>query len=359
MTTLVTIRTPEGETYPLAIDGHLFVEPSDDVTTEIDTSSLWALPGLADAHAHLTMNSIADIRGTDDETMLANTSRNAWAHVENGVLLVLDKGGDSDITLVTLDHDADVRPDVYIAAGVIHPAGGYMRGFGDEVEPEHLLEFIRSKVDMRGGWVKIAADWPRRGVGPVTNYPLETLKEAVDVAHLAGARVAVHTMAYAASDAVAAGVDSIEHGPFLTHDDLAVLGARGGAWVPTVVNMQSSIDMLGPDSSGGRVLSRGLEKMRETIPIAEDLGVVLLAGTDLAIPHGQVAQEAIRLKEFGLSDKAATQAASTNAYTYVGRHNSITPGETADVVFVAQNPYEDVRTLLHPELIIRRGKLIG
>jgi imidazolonepropionase-like amidohydrolase len=359
MTTLVTIRTPKGETYPLAIDGHRFVEPSDDVTTEIDTSSLWALPGLADAHAHLTMNSIADLRGTDHETMRANTSRNAWAHVENGVLLVLDKGGDSGITLVTLDHDADVRPDMYIAAGVIHPARGYTAGFGDEVEPDHLVEFIRSKVNMRGGWVKIAADWPRRGIGPVTNYPLDTLKEAVDVAHLAGARVAVHTMAYAASDAVAAGVDSIEHGPFLTHDDLAVLGTRGGAWVPTVVNMQSSVDRLGPDSSGGRILSKGLEKMRETIPIAEDLGVVLLAGTDLAIPHGQVAQEAIRLKDFGLSDKAATRAVSTNAYTYVGRPNSITPGETADVIFVAQNPYEDVRTLLHPELIIRRGKVIG
>jgi imidazolonepropionase-like amidohydrolase len=358
MTTLVTIRTPEGALYPIAIDGNRFVEPSDDVTTEIDTSSLWALPGLADAHAHLTMNSIADIRGTDDATMVANASRNSWAHLENGVLLVLDKGGDSDITLVTLDHDADVRPDAYIAAGVIHPAGGYMPGFGDEVEPEHLVEFIKSRANKRGGWVKIAADWPRRGIGPVTNYPLETLKEAVDVAHLAGSRVAVHTMAYAASDAVAAGVDSIEHGPFLTHDDLAVLGARGGAWVPTVVNLQSSIDMLGPESSGGRILSKGLEMMRETIPIAEDLGVILLAGTDLAIPHGQVAQEAIRLKEIGLSNKAATQAASTNAYTYVGRHNSIAPGETADVVFVAENPYEDVHTLLHPEFIIRRGNFI-
>ena len=359
MTTLVTIRTPEGPMYEIAIDGHRFVEPSDDVTTEIDTSSLWALPGLADAHAHLTMNSIADIRGIDDDAMRANTSLNAWAHVENGVLLVLDKGGDSDITLVTLDHDADVRPDVYVAAGVIHPAGGYMRGFGDEVEPEHLVDFIRSKANMRGGWVKIAADWPRRGIGPVTNYPIETLKEAVDVAHLAGARVAVHTMAYAASDAVHAGVDSIEHGPFLTRDDLSVLGARGGAWVPTVVNMESSIDMLGPDSSGGKILSTGLERMRETIPVAESLGVVLLAGTDLAIPHGQVALEAIRLKEFGLSDKAATQATSTNAYSYVGRHNSIAPGETADVVFVAQNPYEDVTTLLRPALIIHRGRMIG
>ena len=359
MTTLVTVRTPDGEVFPIAIDGDLFVEPSDEVTTEIDTSSRWALPGLADAHAHLTMTSVNDIRGIDDETMLGNISRNCWAHLDSGVLLVLDKGGDSDITLVTLDHDADLRPDAYVAAGVIHPSSGYMAGFGDEVEPDDLVEFIRTKADMRGRWVKIVADWPRRGLGPVTNYPLETLRNAVDVVHQAGARVAVHTMAYAASDAVAAGVDSIEHGPFLTPDDLAALGARGGAWVPTLLNMQFSIDMLGQDSSGGRILSQGLEKMRETIPIAQDLGVVLLSGTDMAVPHGQVAQEAVRLKEFGLTDKEATQATSTSAYAYIGRPDSITPGLTADVVFFDENPYTDVTTLLAPKLIIRRGKMIG
>ena len=359
MTTLLTIRSPEGETYPIAIDGDRFVAPSDDVTTEIDTSALWALPGLADAHAHLTMNTVNDIRGMDEATMLGNISRNAWAHVENGVLLILDKGGDSEITLVTLDHDADLRPDAYIAAGIIHPAEGYMPGFGDQVEPNDLVDFVKVKATTRGGWVKIAADWPRRGVGPVTNYPFEVLKEAVDVVHEAGARVAVHTMAYAASEAVAAGVDSIEHGPFLTHDDLVALGQRGGAWVPTLLNMQSSIDILGTESSGGKILTRGLAQMRETLPLAEDLGVVVLAGTDMAVPHGQVALEAVRLKEYGLTNKAATHAASTSAYTYVGRPDSITPGATADVVFFEENPYEDVTTLLRPELIIHRGKKIG
>jgi len=359
MTTLLTIRTPGGEIYPIGIDGDQFVEPSGDATREIDTSAMWALPGLADAHAHLTMNSVSDIRGIDETTMLANIARNAWAHVENGVLLILDKGGDSDITLVTLDHDADLRPDAYIAAGVIHPTAGYMPGFGEQVEPEDLVEFVRTKAALRGGWVKVAADWPRRGMGPITNYPLEVLREAVDVVHEAGARVAVHTMAYAASDAVAAGVDSIEHGPFLTPEDLVALGARGGAWVPTLLNMRSSIDTLGSDSSGGRILGQGLEKMRETLPLAEDLGVVVLAGTDMAVPHGGVAQEAVMLKEFGLTDEAATRATSTNAYSYVGRPNSIAPGVVADVVFFADNPFDDVTALLRPNLIIHRGKAIG
>jgi imidazolonepropionase-like amidohydrolase len=99
--------------------------------------------------------------------------------------------------------------------------------------------------------------------------------------------------------------------------------------------------------------------MRETIPVAADLGVVVLAGTDMAVPHGQVAQEAVRLRDFGLSDKEATQATSTAAYTYVGRPDSIAPGAAADVVFFEQNPFDDVTTLLNPELIIHRGKVIG
>lgn len=359
MTTLLTIRTPAGATYPITIEGNLFTEPSDDVTTEIDTASLWALPGLADAHAHLTMNSLKDIEGMNDAAMLTNIPLNAWAHVENGVLLILDKGGDSELTLVSLDHDADLRPHVEVAGGLIHPEGGYMPGFGDEVEPDELIEFVRTKAVTRGGWVKIVADWPRRGIGPMNNYPLDTLAEAVKIAHESGARVAAHTMANAASDAVAAGVDSIEHGPFLSPDDLATLGARGGAWVPTLVNMLHVVDMLGADSSGGKLFAKGLENMRENLPLAEELGVTVLAGTDMAVPHGQVAKEALRLKEYGLTNRAATEATSTAAFSYVGRSDSIQPGQVADVVFFRENPFEDVATLQNPTLIIHRGKIIG
>lgn len=359
MTTLLTIRPPEGTPYTLAIDGTKFAAPDDRVTEEINTADLWALPGLADAHAHLTMTSSDDIMGISEETMRANIPVTAWAHVERGVLLILDKGGNTDTTLVTLDHDADLRPYAEIAGAMIHPAGGYMAGFGVEVEPEELVEYIRSTATTRGGWVKIVSDWPRRGVGPVNNYPLETLTEAVQIAHEAGARVAVHTMAHSASDAVAAGVDSIEHGPFLTEEDVRTLAARGGAWVPTVGNMRYWVEALGRESTGGTLLQTGLDRMEVNLPLAEKIGLTVLAGSDLAIPHGQIAKEAVLLRQYGLSDKAATIATSTAAYEYVGRENSLAAGNTADVVFFADNPYNDVAALDRPAKIIRRGKIVG
>jgi imidazolonepropionase-like amidohydrolase len=359
MTTLITIQPPEGDPYDLAIDGRVFVEPDDRVTKQIDTAHLWALPGLADAHAHLTMTALDDIAGTSDETMQANIPVTAWTHVERGILVILDKGGNTDATLLSLDHDADLRPFIEVAGAMIHPDGGYMKGYGVEVEPEDLVEHVRSTAATRGGWVKIVADWPRRGAGPVNNYPLDAMTEAVAVAHEAGARVAVHTMANAASDAVAAGVDSIEHGPFLTEEDLRALAGRGGAWVPTVGNQKHWVNALGPESSGGKLFKEGLDQMAENLPLAEELGLTVLAGSDLAIPHGQIATEARLLHEHGLTNRAATIATSSAAFTYVGRDAYLQPGSDADVVFFTDNPYHDVAILDDPQLIIHMGNLIG
>ncbi|MCZ7534053.1 MAG: amidohydrolase family protein [Acidimicrobiia bacterium] len=356
---VMIINMPSREPYEIGVSGSRFVE-ADESTVELpDTSDLWALPGLADCHAHVTMTSLREFDAITDESMRTAIPINTWAHLEHGVLLILDKGGKSDTTLVTLDHDADLRPFTETAGAMISPPGGYYgNGFGTEVEPDALVEHIRTKAATRGGWVKLVGDWPRRGQGPVNNWPQDVLTEAVRAVHDAGARVAIHSMAHSASDAVAAGVDSIEHGPFLTESDLKILAARGGAWVPTIVNMLFLRDMLGVESSGGKMFVTGLERMRENLPLAESLGVTVLAGTDMAVPHGEVATEAVLLKEYGLSDAAATAATSTAAYRYVGRPTQPTVGAEADVVFFRDNPLEGVETLAEPVIIMRRGKIV-
>ncbi len=357
MSTNLTIRQPEGEPIAMAFADGVFVDANTD-GDHLDTDDLWALPGLADAHAHLTMTSPKDIFGITDEIMRDNMPKTAWAQVDRGVLLILDKGGCSDLTLISLDHDPNRRPFVEVAGGMIHPAGGYVDGFGVEVAPEDLVAHVRDVASKRGGWVKVVGDWPRKGQGPLNNYSFDQLREAVDVVHAAGARVAIHTMANSASEAVAAGVDSIEHGPFLTADDLSALAARGGAWVPTVVNMLDVLQMLGPDSSGGKMFQKGLDEMRNNLPLAEELGVTVLAGTDMAVPHGEVSIEAMRLREYGLSDRAATIAASTAAYDYTGRTDPFANGEPASAVFFRDNPYEDVEALTRPALILHHGTIV-
>lgn len=349
------IHLPYADPYEIGVSGSVFVDPTDDTANLPDTSSLWALPGLADCHAHVSMTSLADFEGISPESMAAAIPVNTWAHLDHGVLLILDKGGKTDLTLMVLDHDADLRPHVEAAGAMVHPAGGYYDDFGAEVEPDELIEHIRSGARLGGGWLKLVGDWPRRGLGPVNNWPFVALQEAVIAAHAAGARVAIHSMAYSASEAVAAGVDSIEHGPFLTEEDLGSLADRGGAWVPTIVNLLHLRDMLGADSSGGRMFQEGLDRLRTTLPVAERLGVTVLAGTDMAVAAGEVAMEAVRLREYGLSDRAAAEATSINAFDYIGRPDRPRIGGEADVVFFEENPYENVEALARPTLIVRRG----
>jgi hypothetical protein len=305
------------------------------------------------------MDSIENVAAITDDTMRESMRRNSWAHMEHGVLLLLDKGGKSDVSLTVLDHDADLRPHLEVAGAMIAPSGGYYEGFGAEVEPEDLVGHIATMAATSGGWVKLVGDWPRKGVGPLNNWSREVLTEAVETAHAGGARVAIHSMAHSASDAVAAGVDSIEHGPYLTEDDLTVLASRNGVWVPTVVNMYKLVELLGSESSGGKMFLAGIGAMRHNLPIAESLGVTVLAGTDMAVSPGKVAVEAMMLHEHGLSDAAALRAVSTDAYAYANRPDSPRVGAEADVVFFERSPLEDLSVLSHPALIMRRGKIIG
>ncbi|RPI25703.1 MAG: hypothetical protein EHM57_01170 [Actinobacteria bacterium] len=356
---MITLRELDADPVTLAIEGDRFADPSSAVVeAEIDTAGLHSLPGLADCHAHLAMDKLADLAGLDDETIRGNTVRNAWAQVAGGVLLIADKGSNSDVSLEILRAPPATRPELQMAGRMIASGGGYYPGYGVEVGPDDLAAAVRRAAGPHG-WVKIVADWPRRGVGPQANFPVEAMVAAVEAAHAAGCRVAAHTMAPAGiRPVVGSGVDSIEHGLFMTGEDLKAIAGRGGSWVPTILGVESIIEFLGADSSGGRLLSEGLDNVRLLLPEAERLGVTVLAGTDLAVPHGRVAAEAARLVDFGLSPTAAVAAVSTAAYDYLGVDRAPAPGGRADAVFFDSDPREDVTTLAEPALVIRMGKVV-
>jgi imidazolonepropionase-like amidohydrolase len=327
----------------------------------IDSSRWWALVGLADCHAHLGGSDLDHMNGPagggDEELVAAG----AWAQLEGGVFLVADKGSKNDLSLRILDAPPTKRPDLHMAGRVITVPGGYYGGFGVETDEAGLVDAVRAAAATVGAtWVKLIGDWPRKGVGAVPNFEGEALSAAVRVAHEGGCRVAIHACAPRTSSlAVAAGVDSIEHGLFLTADDLAALGRRGGAWVPTICAMQGVADMLGPTSSGGRLFAEGLDNIRDLLPSASGLGVSVLAGTDLHLAHGAVAAEAVRLVEYGLTPEAALRAVSGEAYDYLGqRGRGFAPGLPADVVFFDTDPRDDIGALTRPVLAIRHGRVV-
>lgn len=319
----------------------------------LDLSELWSLPGLVDAHVHLS-----SAQSDFEPARLNEVRERAFTEVSGGVFLCLDKGWNDEVVLSLLDDPPDLRPTLQAAGRILAGRGGYYRDAVIEVDPDALADAVRSVLG-RGGWVKIIGDWPRKGVGAVPSFGEGDLRAAVDVAHAAGARVAIHTMAPdTPSIAVRAGVDSIEHGLYLTDDDVRMLGARGGSWVPTVCQVERIIDLVGAERTGGRLLAAGLERVRSLAPLAADAGVAVITGSDFGTDQGLIGQEAVGLTKHGFSPEEAVAAVSENGFRYAGVPAGFEEGLPADVVAFRAHPVEDIATLLDPVVVVRRGVVL-
>lgn len=335
------------------VDGR-WQEPAGDADDEVG-KGLWALPGLADAHAHLATRELNTEPGN-----LSEAIERAKRSLRAGVTLILDKGWRDDTAIRVLEVvDPGDRPEIEGAGTIIHTADGYYRGFGHVIDPEDVGQAVSEEAGAGAGWVKLIGDWPRSGLGAMPNFDADQLAEAVAAAETAGVRVAIHTMAPdVPSMAVAAGVHSIEHGLFLTESDLDALGGREGIWVPTLLRNEATLAQLGADSSGGRLFVEGLGRVRKLLPLAVEAGVHVLAGTDLIGSPADVAAEAIRLSEYGLAGAAVVAAVSTAAFEATGRDATFGPGSIADAVLFEQDPTETLGVLAHPTHVIRRGRVI-
>ena len=359
MGTGVRFRDLDGTSHEFALDNGRFGLPSSDVDDWIDVRSGFAVNGLVDAHAHLTGASVETmVEGLADvELAMAG---HAAQQLEGGVLLIADKGARDDSGLAALDIDPSHRPEIRLAGTVVSTEGGYYPDFGLVVDPDGpVANWIDAVAVEAVSWVKLIGDWPRKGKGPVTNFTEGALRAIVDVAHRRGKRVAIHAAAPATSTlAVAAGVDSIEHGLFLTEDDLRALGRRGGTWVPTIAAMEGIRDMLGHDSSGGRLFVEGLNNVRELLGSAIGFGVTVLGGTDLHLPHGQVATEGQRLVDYGLDVETALTAVTDAGYHHLGVERSFSVGAIADVVVLRGDPRDDLSLLGDPLVVVRAGRVV-
>lgn len=349
----VILTDLDGATFERGIeDGRWTSEGRGDV---LDLSRFVALPGLADGHAHLAHDDMHHlVPGVPDEI-----AGRAFQAVEAGVFLVFDKGSSDAAVLTLTDRPPTERPHVQAAGRIVAGPDGYFPDFAVEVDDDGLVAAVRAAAAESAGWVKLIGDWPRKGVGPVPNFSEAALAAAVRTAHAAGARVAVHTMAPAvASMAVRAGVDSIEHGLYLTDDDIRLLGARSGMWVPTVLRMEAVVAQFGPERTAGKVVAAGLDRVRSLLPGAQAAGVTVLAGTDLVVPTHRVGEEAVRLVDYGLTPAQAVAAVATDAWIAGGLTTGFQAGTPADLVAFAGDPRDDVTQLLSPVTAFRAGRLV-
>jgi imidazolonepropionase-like amidohydrolase len=297
-----------------------------------DLPGRYVLPGLVDAHAHLTI----DMSGTglasgSDDLVAANLR----AQRDSGVLLVRDIGRVRDEPLAVREDD----PEVAQAGRFLGPAGGWVAELHVATPPDRVPDAVRAQLASGVRWVKVVGDWKHDGEIRL-NYPLELLREVADLVHAGGARLAVHAIeADACRAAVECGADSVEHGCALDESLVAEMGRRGVAWTPTLTAVTSSPERAEP--------------MRAVLPVAVARGVPVLAGTDVA-PHGSVAGEVALLVAYGLSPVEALCAATTTARAFLG-YPGLAQGAPADLVTYDADPRDDVTVLASPVAVLRRG----
>lgn len=333
------------------LDGRItLTRPQGDVATVAG----FVLPGMVDAHCHIGLGP----SGAVDEH---ESERQATADRGAGALLLRDAGSPADTRWI------DAREDlpVIIRAGrhIARPRR-YLRGFGDEVEPEQLAETVRKQAAVGDGWVKLVGDWIDRDTGDLAPcWPLDALTEAIAGAHELGARVTAHCFSEdSLPDLVAAGIDCVEHATGLTEATIPLFADHGVAIVPTLINIETFPDIAAAAEDKFPVYAahmRSLHARRNhTVQAARDAGIQIFAGTDAggSLPHGGIGREVAALGAAGLTTTEALDAAAWGARRWLGR-SGMEEGAQADLVVCADDPRDDLATLMRPTTVVLRGRV--
>jgi imidazolonepropionase-like amidohydrolase len=309
----------------------------------------FALAGLVDSHAHPSV--AVDEHGPFlADRAFAEATLDEYA--VRGVSVVRDVGGLNTVTLDFARAPMPGRPVMTAAGRFLSAPGRYFPRMYTPTTADALLDAIRAEVAAGAEWIKIIGDFPQWGEsGPLPDslamtYDLDTLRRATETVHSLGARLALHSNLPAA-ELVTMGVDSFEHGTALTRDDVEALGARGGAWTPTLGAVLSQRNS--PDPAIRSRVAELRERFRNVLPYAVARGVRVLAGTDTMVT---IAEEIALLADCGLTPEQALAAAGSTARQFLG----IAP--EGDLVTYDADPRSDPDILARPAAVVIRGQRV-
>lgn len=350
---------PRGEEMDVWLEhGRVRFSPVEDAE-ELAAPGGYLLSGLVDCHSHISYPSSLDSPASTFEWMTERQDE----HAATGVTLLRDMGSISDTISSLPEHWG--LPRVQSAGLMILP---YDEPPFTCTKPEQLVEACIARIERGASWVKIFADWTDDFRGRFdtgfsftdeVSYPLDVLAKAVSEVHARGGRVAAHCFTRAGAEvAIAANVDSLEHGWGVDEDLVRAMADRGIAWVPIVGIATLMWDIARREQQPERVqwIETMMQRLAELFPLAHSLGVRILAGTD-RFPEVTVPDEVLQLAELGLSPTAALAGGSWSAREWL-RDVPFTEGAPADLVLYREDPRANLQALYRPELVLIGGKRI-
>lgn len=352
----------------------------------IDLSRATVLPGLLEAHDHLTGDhTLHGYRAlgvsVPRETLYG--ARNARRTLEAGFTGVRNLGADgySDIALRDAINDGDITGPRLLASG---PALGITGGHCDEnLLPAEYNHRAAGVAD--GPWavrarvrevIKYGADVIKfcatggvlsKGDQPgTTQYTLEEMQALVDEAHTLGRKVAAHAHGTEGiKRAIRAGVNSIEHASLIDEEGIELAREHGTALVMDIYN---DTFILEQGAKMG-MLPESLDKERQIGQLQRDNfrravqgGARVVFGTDGGVyPHGDNAKQFATMVKYGMTPLEAIRAATIYAAELFGwaeRVGAVEPGKFADLIAVEGDPLADVTVLEKVRFVMKGGEVI-
>jgi imidazolonepropionase-like amidohydrolase len=357
-------------------------QPAQETGTVINLRNATVLPGLIDAHDHITGDpSISDVYKIEisNARRALKGARNARVTLFAGFTTIRNVGADGypDIALRDAINDGDViGPHILAAGPAITTDGGSCDnirmayqyhytspGVADGVEgvQHKVREVIKYGADV----IKMCATG---GLLSPTHpgaleYSFPEMQMIVAEAHRHGRRVAAH--AHGAEGirlASEAGVDSIEHGFLIDEAAIATMKKNGTYLVPTAYVIEwipKHEAEMGLSPEQGKRLEAVLNQARGNLRKAFAAGLKIAFGTDAAVfPHGENAHEFEMYVDLGMTPLHAIQTATINGADLLGLKDKtgvIEPGKWADIIAVDGDPTVDVRTLERVKFVMKSG----
>ena len=364
----------------------------------IDLGDATLSPGFMDAHTHLTL----DYSGNYNERRLQELDKNiseqaldcvpnARATIEAGFTTVRDVGSRStnshdcmDVSLRNaINRGIVVGPRMLVATHGIGATGGHfdpMSGFRDMLfgrdpdwsdgiadGPDEIRKAVRHEVKNGADVIKAAVSGGVFSLADEVDTPQYTPPEMaalVDESHRLRKKVAVHCHGdQAAREAIAAGVDSIEHGSFLKPETLTLMKNKGTFLTPTLMATEYIMGKIGAYPAAVQAKAKAAAAARsDMFRNAVKMGVKVSFGTDAAVfPHGQNAKEFALMTGLGMAPIDALRTATGRDAELLGigeKTGTLEKGKLADVIAMPGDPTADITVTERVFFVMKEGKIV-
>lgn len=359
---------------------HRFIQPTNDDTVVMDMAGKTIIPGMINAHVHVTFDEVATdpfkhVKEESSAGMAIRTAARVKRMLETGITCARDLGGINYIELAVRDmiKTGEISgPRLYCAGKQIMMTGGQGWPVGRESDgADEVRKAAREQIKAGADIVKLMATGGilTLGVDPGSSQLEENeMRAGVEEAKKANRKAVAHAQGTAGvKAAIRAGVDTVEHGIFLDDEAIQMMIDNKVVFVPTLTPPYR-ITEAGLKGGMQPWVMEKMDKVNKSnvksFQRAYQAGVIIAAGNDGGTPknpHHDMLTELRLMVEYGVPVVEAIRAGTWGSARAIGIENetgTIEIGKWADLVVLDGDPITDIYAVGQVAMVVQGGKIV-